>query len=1080
MKEYAKRIIAFLMSVMLVLGYIPNITAEAVTQSSVTNQLNSLINQYANRTATSAQMLNGIQCKGFANWVFKQIFGVYIGPYPENANYKISNANAQLVGMINPGGLTEATSRELLNNAKPGDYIQVQRSIAKSGGRCGPHSMIVVAVKSDGVQVFDCNSDGRNTIKTYLYTWSKFDYDNRAMSLYHAYDYQENTSRPTYSNFWLSKKNTSMTEYKLGDTIEVNVDASNYDKLTIGIDKDGVGRVVTKDISSHYTFPSTDLGVGSYSIYVTVSNSNGYVDTNRLWFTISKPQYSNFSISKSVYLLGENIEVNVNASNYDGITVGIDKDGVGRVVTKNISSHYVFSSNELGEGSYSIYLTVWNSHGQGGDTNRLWFKVAKPLNLGNDFHAMIVNAHSQKPIMQNERGNVVLGTENRTNYDRTLWHFVRNSNNTYTIYSYNNNKCLDVQDCSDATGANVQCWTKQDNSVAWKIAQQWYIFRFSDGTLYLKSVCNPGVLELTNGSEADNTNIHLYTMSDSNAQKFILKVVDQNKNKLNYSISTSKATCKMNEKVNVSVGGNVDYVYNYKFHIVSPDGKEMVIDNKCNPNYSFSGSREGKYTIYAEIKNPYYTQSGSKTSKSVTINVSCAHNFGLWTTIKKATCAADGSEKRTCSICGKAESRALKATGHKYTDKVVAPTTTQKGYTLHTCTNCGSSYKDNYKDILKKQEDDRITITYDSCGGDLGVKNRGGIKGITTSVWSEIPKKSYLITLDPNGGAVSDKTKYVNAPFKAWYTSQDAKGTRYNTGQTVSFTKSMTLYAAYGNAEIGNLPAPSRSGYTFNGWYLSSGTKVSSDTLISGDCQVTAMWTEDVKETMHTHTAGQWEIVREATATMPGESVLKCKECGEIMDTKVIPILTNTESNDNGFTDEDIVIDDSPEKDVEDEQKNDLDEDEEEETFFVGDEITTDTAIFTVTKTGENPSVEYTELFDEDVTDVSIPESITIYGVTYKVTAIAAKAFYKNTSIKKVTITSHVTKIGSKAFYGCTSLKNIVILSTKLKSSQIGTNAFTKVTKNVKVYVPQKNYKTYKKLLKKAGVGSKAKFIKLK
>ena len=45
-------------------------------------------------------MYMGSQCKGFANWIFLKIFGVYIGAYPENANYKLSNANAQLVGMI--------------------------------------------------------------------------------------------------------------------------------------------------------------------------------------------------------------------------------------------------------------------------------------------------------------------------------------------------------------------------------------------------------------------------------------------------------------------------------------------------------------------------------------------------------------------------------------------------------------------------------------------------------------------------------------------------------------------------------------------------------------------------------------------------------------------------------------------------------------------------------------------------------------------------------------------------------------------------------------------------------------------
>lgn len=132
-----------------------------------------------------------------------------------------------------------------------------------------------------------------------------------------------------------------MTEYKLGNTIEVNVDASNYDKLTIGIDKDGVGRVVT----------------------------------NTLWFTISAPQYTNFTVSKCVYFLGENVEIHIDASKYDGIAVRIDKDVVGCVVSKDVSARYVFSSNELGEGTYSVYMTAWTNGGQYVDTNRLWHFV---------------------------------------------------------------------------------------------------------------------------------------------------------------------------------------------------------------------------------------------------------------------------------------------------------------------------------------------------------------------------------------------------------------------------------------------------------------------------------------------------------------------------------------------------------------------------------------------------------------------------------------------------------------------------------------------------------------------------------
>ena len=41
---------------------------------------------------------------------------------------------------------------------------------------------------------------------------------------------------------------------------------------------------------------------------------------------------------------------------------------------------------------------------------------------------------------------------------------------------------------------------------------------------------------------------------------------------------------------------------------------------------------------------------------------------------------------------------------HSYTSKVVAPTTEAGGYTLHTCSRCGSSYKDSYTDPLPKPE----------------------------------------------------------------------------------------------------------------------------------------------------------------------------------------------------------------------------------------------------------------------------------------------------------------------------------------------------------------------------------------
>ena len=75
------------------------------------------------------------------------------------------------------------------------------------------------------------------------------------------------------------------------------------------------------------------------------------------------------------------------------------------------------------------------------------------------------------------------------------------------------------------------------------------------------------------------------------------------------------------------------------------------------------------------------------------------HSYGAWTTTKAATCTATGTQTRKCS-CGASETKTVSALGHNYVTSVVKPTYTAKGYTLHKCSRCGNSYKDNYTDKL--------------------------------------------------------------------------------------------------------------------------------------------------------------------------------------------------------------------------------------------------------------------------------------------------------------------------------------------------------------------------------------------
>ena len=72
------------------------------------------------------------------------------------------------------------------------------------------------------------------------------------------------------------------------------------------------------------------------------------------------------------------------------------------------------------------------------------------------------------------------------------------------------------------------------------------------------------------------------------------------------------------------------------------------------------------------------------------------HKWSSWIVTKPATCDEDGEETRSCSVCQTSEKRKAQSSGHIYKDNVVAPTCTEKGYTQHTCTSCGYSYKDNF------------------------------------------------------------------------------------------------------------------------------------------------------------------------------------------------------------------------------------------------------------------------------------------------------------------------------------------------------------------------------------------------
>lgn len=114
-------------------------------------------------------------------------------------------------------------------------------------------------------------------------------------------------------------------------------------------------------------------------------------------------------------------------------------------------------------------------------------------------------------------------------------------------------------------------------------------------------------------------------------------------------------------------------------------------------------------------------------------------------------------------------------------------------------------------------------------------------------------------------------------------------------------------------------------------------------------------------------------------------------------------------------------------------------------------------------------TVAFNGIKSTSTTKVTIPDTVTYGGKTFKVTAIADSALKNKTKVTSVTIGENVTKIGKNAFYGCKALKTIVVNCTELKS--VGKNAFKGIYAKATIKVPAKEYSSYKELLSSKGQG---------
>lgn len=219
--------------------------------------------------------------------------------------------------------------------------------------------------------------------------------------------------------------------------------------------------------------------------------------------------------------------------------------------------------------------------------------------------------------------------------------------------------------------------------------------------------------------------------------------------------------------------------------------------------------------------------------------------------------------------------------------------------------------------------------------------------------------------------------------------------------------------------------ALSRDGYIFAGWY-NDNEKVSEDTIFTENTVIVA----------------KWEKTNSDSDNKDSENVSKGNEVGtNTTDASGDNKQYNSEFVDNNI--ENIIP-----------TKNEL---------YLIKGIT-----YELVGSHKKSVAKVVGVKSKSLRNVNIPDVINIGGCKYKVVEIGNKAFANCKNLRKVTIGKNVKKIGNKAFFNCIKLKKIVVKSKKIKS--VKSNSFRKTSRSLIVFVPKKNYATYKKILKKINV----------
>lgn len=519
-----------------------NYTSRVSSYSDLASRLDSLINKYqgtywttdgkaANSSGSTSKYYYGIQCKGFANYIFNDLFCTgNIGAYDSNKYYIPSPNSASLVGKSWDFSSTDtATVKSILSKGYKGDFIQTRRR-----GKTYGHSMILVEVTDTGVWLFDCNSDGACGVKYYFQTWATFASKNSGMSLYHSTVYPQ-------------ADGCSCTESYAGEYVCTTTSSNLIIRSTHGT--------------------SGNLGTIPPGATVTVTKANGewaHVEYNGVsgYASMAYLQKKEENLIP-IYALDEldgglgTIHVRGWAFDDNAPTEAVDIHiYVGGKASADVPCYVITANQERtdigsaypGRGNYHGFDTTIpvNQYGDvevtiyainiGGDNHPMvtsqTVHITKPPALADDFpddfYARIANNATKTLLTNDEKGDgmgsyeVVFSAAENT--EAQIWHFTKNSNGSYCIVPLCDETIfLHAHAASNTPGTHVITTPIIPDAAS----QQWWIYK-EDGLYYMRPGCaDTCFLDLPGASSANGVRAQINTYNTEGGEGLLIETVQR-------------------------------------------------------------------------------------------------------------------------------------------------------------------------------------------------------------------------------------------------------------------------------------------------------------------------------------------------------------------------------------------------------------------------------------------------------------------------------------------------------------------------------------------------------------------------